>query len=140
MLEKHLILVYSGISRNSGINNWDVYKGFFDKNLGVRKGLELIAELSYKAYLAIKNKKYDELLALIGQEGDARELLAPGIVPSEVRELKSDLNTLDINIGLKMCGAGGGGCFIITHHGHEDIITKTILKHKMRILPFQIES
>ena len=28
-LEAHITLVYSGISRDSGINNWDVYKKFF---------------------------------------------------------------------------------------------------------------
>ena len=31
-LQNNVTLVFSGESRQSGINNWEVYKSFFDKN------------------------------------------------------------------------------------------------------------
>ena len=71
-LEKHITLIYSGISRNSGINNWDVYKSFFDGDESIRVSLAKIAEISFKTYQSIKKNNYSDLLELIGSEG--REL------------------------------------------------------------------
>ena len=59
-LERRMTLVYSGETRLSGINNWEVYKAFFNKDKMVRDGLAKIAELSYEAYQAIKNKEYEK--------------------------------------------------------------------------------
>ncbi len=50
-LEDRVTLVFSGISRNSGINNWDVYKGFFDGNKTIRKSMQDIAKVSFDAPL-----------------------------------------------------------------------------------------
>jgi D-glycero-alpha-D-manno-heptose-7-phosphate kinase len=52
VLENHLTLIYSGQSRASGINNWEVYKGFFDKKPEVVQGLTRIAEISHSTYEA----------------------------------------------------------------------------------------
>lgn len=114
-LENHITLVYSGISRASGINNWHVYKGFFDRDKTVRAAMEEIAKVSFETYLAIKEKKFEKLLTLIGQEGESRKMLSPNIVPAEIDSFYYDLKNAQIVTGLKMCGAGGGGCFILTH-------------------------
>ena len=140
-LERHITLVYSGISRQSGINNWDVYKGFFDKNPVVRQGLSTIADLSYKAYQAIKDKDYTLLLDLISEEGESRKILAPGIVPSEVESFSMNLKQEFSQIGIKMCGAGGGGCFILTHKEMDRVkIHQRIEQSQMQVLPFEILS
>jgi D-glycero-alpha-D-manno-heptose-7-phosphate kinase len=140
-LEEHVTLVYSGISRQSGINNWDVYKAFFDGNERVRAAMGHIAEVSYQAYKAIKNNEFQSLLKLIGDEGKSRERLAAGIVPYEIQEfyvmLMHELN----HIGLKMCGAGGGGCFILTHQkDQKDKLLQLVEKAQMKVLDFTIES
>ena len=139
-LEEHITLVYSGISRQSGINNWEVYKGFFDGVLKIRKCLGNIAEVSYQAYQAIQRKDYAELLNLIGEEGKSRELLATGITPYEVQELYI-LLLHELNyIGLKMCGAGGGGCFILTHKKEDSDKVKSLVERSgMKVLDFSIE-
>jgi D-glycero-alpha-D-manno-heptose-7-phosphate kinase len=139
-LEKNMMLVYSGISRSSGINNWEVYKKFFDKDIATREGLQLIADISEKTYQAIKAKKYSEILTLINQEGVAREKLFKDIVPHEVKNIEQKLNNLNSQIGIKMCGAGGGGCFLITNcEKHMEEIKNIIQESKMRILDFKIE-
>ena len=114
-LEEHLSLVYSGISRNSGINNWDVYKSFFDGDKKIRSSLESIARISAQTYEAIREKNYTSLLELIGQEGEMRKGLAKNIVPDEVDNFSDDLLKSGFITGMKMCGAGGGGCFILIH-------------------------
>jgi D-glycero-alpha-D-manno-heptose-7-phosphate kinase len=139
-LEDHITLVYSGISRNSGINNWDVYKGFFDGVEQTKKGLSQIAKISFETYQAIKNSDFNKVLDLIGQEGDSRKSLAAGILPQEVNDLYASLKGKSLVNGIKMCGAGGGGCFILTHaKENKKLIHDDVIAQKMRVLEFEIE-
>lgn len=139
-LESHLTLVYSGLSRNSGINNWEVYKAFFDKDPEIRSAMEEIARVSYRAYLAIKEENYSSLLELIGREGELRKRLAPTIVPDEVERLAANLAQEFGPVGLKMCGAGGGGCFLIAHGpDQKDRLRQEIASQGMRVLEFSVE-
>lgn len=126
-LQSHLTLVYSGISRNSGINNWDVYKGFFDKDTKVVHCLSTIAKLSFEAYECIIKKDYKGLLDKIVQEGSVREELSKGIVPLEIKNLKNELKKSEIGLGIKMCGAGGGGCFLIAHREDKKTQVKQLI-------------
>jgi len=140
VLEKNLTLVYSGQSRASGINNWEVYKGFFDKKQEVVQGLQRIAEISHQTYLAIKAQKWSDVLNLIAQEGQEREKLFPGITTEKIRDLTKGLHDKNLSVGLKMCGAGGGGCFILVHPGvDKKIIEDRVHSFQMQVLPFQIE-
>lgn len=140
-LEEHITLVYSGISRNSGINNWDVYKGFFDGTSDVRSGMNQIAEISFEAYNAIKDNRYHDLLGLIGNEGESRKSLAAGIVPDIIQDFQKECSSSSLIKGLKMCGAGGGGCFILTHSSEATgEIEKLLSKYKFEKLDFKIES
>lgn len=137
-LEKNLMLVYSGISRNSGINNWEVYKAFFDGDKKVVKGLTDIAQISHDCYLAIKNKNFDKIPKLIQQEGAIREELFVNIVPEEVKSLNEILVKNKLSSGIKMCGAGGGGCFLIITNNHNQV-RKYVEENGMKELAFIIE-
>ncbi len=140
-LEAHLTLISSKQSRASGINNWEVYKAFFDKKPEVIGGLTRIAEISHKTYVAIKEERFDDMLTLIAQEGEEREKLFPGITTEKIRTFTTDLKKEGNVVGLKMCGAGGGGCFILVHKGMDPkVIEAKVKAHGMDILPFKVES
>ncbi len=140
-LESHISLVYSGISRLSGINNWEVYKAFFDKNQKVVDGLTDIAQISQEAYQAIKCGKYDLLLKKISEEGKEREALFPNIVSSEIKSMFFEIQKHRPHVGLKVCGAGGGGCFILTHQKDDrNVIAELVQKYQMHLLDFKVES
>jgi D-glycero-alpha-D-manno-heptose-7-phosphate kinase len=140
-LESNIALVYSGLSRASGINNWEVYKGFFDKREEVVEGLKSIAHISSQTREALKRKDFMQMLKLIGQEGEAREKLFPSIVTDKIRDLADALQNDGHNVGLKMCGAGGGGCFILIHFGMDQKKLDSYLDpFHMKRLDFQIES
>jgi D-glycero-alpha-D-manno-heptose-7-phosphate kinase len=140
-LENHLTLISSGQSRQSGINNWEVYKAFFDKKPEVIEGLNQIAKISHQTYEAIKTKQWDKILSLIAQEGMEREKLFPGITTDKIRQFTSDLKKIGNVIGLKMCGAGGGGCFILVHKDIDrSLIKSKVEEHGMSILPFEVEA
>ena len=141
VLENHLTLISSKQSRASGINNWEVYKGFFDKKPEVVQGLTRIAEISHQTYEALKTKQWDKMLSLIALEGLEREKLFPGISTDKIRQFTSELKEVGNVIGLKMCGAGGGGCFILVHKGLDSkLIEEKVKAHGMEILPFKVES
>ncbi len=139
-LEKHITLVFSGISRDSGINNWEVYKGFFDGKEDIRHGLSTIADISHQTYLAIKHKEYNKILELIGKEGESRKNLAPAIVPQEVSQCYENLKEKNLVEGIKMCGAGGGGCFILTHQADQgEAVREAVQACNFQVLDFHIE-
>ncbi|MGE3608519.1 MAG: hypothetical protein AB7I27_02935 [Bacteriovoracaceae bacterium] len=141
VLENHLTLIYSNQSRASGINNWEVYKGFFDKKPEIVQGLTSIAAISHQTYEAIKERNWDKMLTLIALEGAEREKLFPGITTDKIRQFTSELKKDGNVLGLKMCGAGGGGCFILVHKGLDPkVIESKVKAHGMEILPFKVEA
>jgi D-glycero-alpha-D-manno-heptose-7-phosphate kinase len=140
VLESRCTLVFSGESRLSGINNWEVYKAFFDKNDSVIHGLNQIAKISFDAYKALKMKNYDSLLSLIAQEGIERKRLFPKIVTPGMEKVMVEIQNSTKSSGMKVCGAGGGGCFLITHQESErELVKKIIEKTQMKVLDFKVE-
>jgi D-glycero-alpha-D-manno-heptose-7-phosphate kinase len=140
VLENNITLVYSGETRNSGINNWEVYKAFFNKEAHVRHGLGEIAKLSYQALQAIHEKNYEALIPLIAAEGEERRKLFPGIMTSNMNQLQMVLKEQSQHFGMKICGAGGGGCFLITHRvGDREYLDQLLEKFQMKSLPFKVE-
>lgn len=140
VLEKNCTLVYSGITRLSGINNWEVYKQFFDGVQATRDGLCEIASLSHSAYQAIKNKNFEQLPELISQEGAIRRQLFPNILSPEMENLYNSIKEEVSELGIKVCGAGGGGCFLLIHGENSGSKVKELVaKNGMTVLDFQVE-
>lgn len=140
VLESNITLVYSGETRNSGINNWEVYKAFFNKDAAVRAGLAEIASLSHQALRAIQTKNFEALIPLIGAEGEERRKLFPGILTQNMNQLYMILKEQGSHFGMKICGAGGGGCFLITHKATDrEYIDQLLAKFQMKRLPFIVE-
>lgn len=141
VLESHLTLVYSGETRLSGINNWEVYKAFFNKDKAVRDGMTKIAELSHNALGAIHQKNFTGVIDLIAAEGEERRKLFPGILTPTMQELYSEIKSANgSHLGMKICGAGGGGCFLLTHRpGDRSQIDNLIAQFKMKKLEFNVE-
>lgn len=136
-LEDNIRLIFSGESRQSGINNWEVYKGFFDGNELIREGLENISQITQAAYKCILSKDFNGLLQYVAEEGSIRETLFPTILTENMKQFKDDLLKLDSSVGMKVCGAGGGGCFIITGASKLDL-TDILRKYSMKELAFSV--
>jgi D-glycero-alpha-D-manno-heptose-7-phosphate kinase len=140
VLESHLTLVYSNETRNSGINNWEVYKAFFNKDQNVRAGLSEIARLSQLALRTIQHHNFEDLIPLIALEGEERRKLFPGILTPNMQELSQALVREGSHFGMKICGAGGGGCFLVTHKPQDkDLIANIVTKFNMKKLDFSVD-
>ncbi len=141
-IEEHMTLMYSGKTRFSGINNWEVYKEFFDKKKSIREGLAKIAELSHEAYNVIRAKNFSKLNHLISLEGEERKKLFPNIVTEEIDDFFLALRKHIPHLGMKVCGAGGGGCFILLHQPNDRDLLKSLLAKSedgFRELEFRVE-
>lgn len=140
-LEQNMTLVYSGETRLSGINNWEVYKSFFDKDAKVIAGLEAIANLTTEAYESIINKDLTKLSSLIGREGEIRCGLFPGILSDSIKNLYNKLSESVDGLGLKVCGAGGGGCFLLIHEpAHKSLVQNSVRDAGMSELEFSVSA
>ena len=140
VLEKNITLVYSNETRNSGINNWEIYKKFFDNDSFIKNGLKNISNISLETFKAISNNQFNDILNLIKKEGQERERLFPSISTHNMKNLYKETRQSFPDSGFKVCGAGGGGCFLIIHQFDQKEKIQTIVKSKnMKILNFLIE-
>lgn len=135
-LEEHLLLIHTGEQRHSGINNWEVYKGFFDRKPAIRQGLSQIGEISVAAYQAFKANDLTGVLHHIALEGAEREQLFPGLVTEKMKSFR-DAGQVQ---GMKVCGAGGGGAFLcVIKPEDRATLVKRAESFAFRVLDFVIE-
>lgn len=112
-IAKRTLLFYSGQSRNSGINNWQVFKNFIDRDANTQSCLQEIALTTWDLYTAVEQQNTVAARKAIDREWAARKRLAPGISTESLDELERAIHRANIPAAIKVCGAGGGGCFLV---------------------------
>ncbi len=141
-IEKRLLLFYSGQSRNSGINNWTLFKNFIDQKKGIRDRFQKIASATQEIENAILSQDWEAVGLGISEEWAHRKTLSPGITTPEIDFVFSETSKI-APISGKVCGAGGGGCFFIYLSNPELLkdlqskILKILENRKIQHLPFQ---
>jgi len=110
-IQKRVMLVYSGVSRVSGDFNWLKIKKALDGDRLTCSIFSKIAENSLKLRDALEKGNYPEAGALMGDENRLREKLGSRIVPARLKKIFAKIRRLGGHP--KICGAGGGGCFIV---------------------------
>jgi D-glycero-alpha-D-manno-heptose-7-phosphate kinase len=131
-LEDRILLFYSGQSRNSGINNWALFKGFIDKDSQIRTQFEQISSAACQLEKALIRKDWKSAGQAIASEWAVRRTLAAGITTPEIDQAFSEAQKLGSVAG-KVCGAGGGGCFFI-YLNSDSAQERTTLKTKIESL------
>ncbi|MBN23179.1 MAG: hypothetical protein CL678_17975 [Bdellovibrionaceae bacterium] len=111
-LESKLWLYYSGESRNSGINNWDLYKKFIDGDSEIQNKFKLLNDATHSLDQTLQNQDWLHVGKSIQSEWKVRSSLSPTISTPKIDEAFKISNSLDLET-YKICGAGGGGCFFI---------------------------
>jgi D-glycero-alpha-D-manno-heptose-7-phosphate kinase len=122
-----ILLFYSGQSRNSGINNWVLFKKFIDKDADVSKKFHQIADAATHLDDALRAKKWPKVSAAIAEEWDTRRHLASGISTPEI-DAAWDAAKKEGAVAFKICGAGGGGCFFVLLPEPNPALAKKIVK------------
>lgn len=140
-LEDRLLLFYSGQSRNSGINNWALYKAFIDNEGKVREQFAGINSATHALEKALSEMDWVGAGKAIASEWNVRRGLAQGITTPEIDLAFEKAKNLGAVAG-KICGAGGGGCFFVYLAEKNQAKRDAILKEVgglpgVRALPFK---
>lgn len=110
-LIKRVVLAYTGVPRNSGINNWEVTKAHIDGDANVHKNFDKIAAVATGMRSAIERQDWKEAGRMLREEWTNRRKNAPGITTPLIDRLV-ELTRRAGSTGAKVCGAGGGGCML----------------------------
>lgn len=114
LFRDRFVLVYTGRSHHSGINNWQVIKDWLDGDPRTRSAMNDLSEISKELGQALITKEYDSLPKLFEREYAARTRLSDGFSSPEIRKIH---DVAKANGGIaKICGAGGGGCVLLWSH------------------------
>ncbi|MEE2637465.1 MAG: hypothetical protein VYE68_09565 [Acidobacteriota bacterium] len=138
-LERRLMLAYSGDSRSSGLNNWDITRRHIEGDPLVTTHLRCIGEIATAAREALSRRDWPGLAHQISLEWEERKALAPGVTTPAIEQLLAHGTEAGALAG-KVCGAGGGGCvFFLVDPGHRDPVGRAITEAGGRLLDCQID-
>jgi D-glycero-alpha-D-manno-heptose-7-phosphate kinase len=108
-LQQRIVLAYTGASRNSGINNWEITKRHIDGDRRIHGHFERIRDIAIAMREALEAGAWDEVGRQIAAEWDNRKALAPGVTTPVIEQLMARAREAGA-LAAKVCGAGGGGC------------------------------
>jgi D-glycero-alpha-D-manno-heptose-7-phosphate kinase len=137
-LSQRLVLVYSGRQRNSGINNWDVMKRHIDGDRVVYQAFEGIISAANRTLSALRGGSFDEIDEALAEEWANRRMLSAGITTQEIDEIVA----LAVSFGArsaKVCGAGGGGCVVLSvPEGRRREIEDKLRQRRVHVIDYCI--
>lgn len=139
-LERRLVLAYTGASRNSGINNWDVMMRRINGDRAVTDAFDAIRHAAASMRDALEAGDWPAVSVLMAAEWQARKRLAPGVTTPEIDQLLERARFAGALAG-KVCGAGGGGCLVCLVDPERKADVETSLSAAgARVLRFKIEN
>jgi len=137
-IESRFVLAYTGAPRQSGINNWEVFKAHIEGEQRVFRNFARIAEIAVSMYRALAHAEWDEVARLLQEEWKLRRTNAPGITTPLIDKLIA-VALKSGGKAAKVCGAGGGGCVIfLVEKGSSSRVATAIGENGGRVLPLQL--
>jgi D-glycero-alpha-D-manno-heptose-7-phosphate kinase len=139
-LQNRMLLFFSGKPRNSGINNWEVFKSRIEGDAAVQNQLQTIREEAHRVHHGLQNSDWDTVFQGVNREWEARKKLAPSITTEQVEEVLRFGYERGVMAG-KVCGAGGGGClFLMMDPAYRNAIAQEASEKNLGLLDFEIVS
>jgi D-glycero-alpha-D-manno-heptose-7-phosphate kinase len=139
-LERRLVLAYTGASRNSGINNWDVMVRRINGDQAVIDAFEAIRQAAESMRDALEAGDWPTVGVLMAAEWQARKRLAAGVSTPEIDQLLERARFAGALAG-KVCGAGGGGCLVcLVDPERKSEVEASLSAAGARVLPFRLET
>ncbi len=137
-LEQRVALCFTGAPRNSGINNWEMYKRHIDNAPGIFDRFDRIRDTALKIDEALTAKSFDRIGAIFAEEWASRRELAPGITTDFIERLIEVARSRGAEAA-KVCGAGGGGCVAFyCERGRKAEVEAALAEAGGQIIPYRI--
>src|SRR5581483_1035444 len=86
-IESRFVLAYTGVPRQSGINNWEVFKAHIDGNSRVFRNFEKITAIARAMHRAVAAGQWNDVARLLREEWKLRRTNAPGITTPLIDKL-----------------------------------------------------
>lgn len=139
-LGSRIVLAYTGQSRDSGINNWEVTKRHIDGDRSVIDLFDKIADVTTAMRGALETSAWDEVGRQLAREWTLRKQLAPGVTTPTIDTLVD--RGLEAGAwGAKICGAGGGGCLLLlADPSNVPAVRQTLTEAGATVIDAQIDS
>lgn len=135
-LQSQIVLGYSGASRFSGLNNWNVVKQYIDNEQSVVKKLAKIKQTAFSMYQCLKEENLEGFSDCLVQEWSNRKELATGVTSVAIENIFAAAHQAGAQAS-KICGAGGGGCFItLAREGCQEKVKQAIVDNGGEIMDY----
>ncbi len=137
-IEMRFVLAYTGKPRQSGINNWEVFKAHINGDQHVFRNLEKIAAIARDMHQAFLRHDWEDVARLLREEWKLRRTNAKGISTPLIDKLIA-LAGKNGGRAAKVCGAGGGGCVLfMVEEGATESVARAIAKAGGHVLPLKV--
>jgi D-glycero-alpha-D-manno-heptose-7-phosphate kinase len=138
-LERRVVVCYTGKPRQSGINNWEVFKAHIDQKRSVQGNLEHISRVAQQMRGALEGADWKETGQLMHEEWMFRRRTLPTISTKTIDTIIQNARRRGALAG-KVCGAGGGGCVVLLiEPDARQSVEKSIVASGGTLLPLVID-
>jgi D-glycero-alpha-D-manno-heptose-7-phosphate kinase len=138
-LERRLVLCYTGKPRQSGINNWEVFKAEMDGKVAVHRNLERISEVAQELRGALEKTNWREAGRLMRDEWAFRKRNLKTISTKTIDRIIDGARRRGALAG-KVCGAGGGGCVVLLiEPDARERVEAAVVEAGGELLPMRID-
>jgi D-glycero-alpha-D-manno-heptose-7-phosphate kinase len=111
-VDQRFVLFYTGAPRQSGINNWEVFKQHINGDKRVTRNFAEISRIAQAMQIALAGEQWNDVERLLREEWKLRRTNAPGITTPLIDRLIAVAGRHGARAA-KVCGAGGGGCVVL---------------------------
>src|SRR6516225_1421286 len=137
-VDERFALFYTGAPRQSGINNWEVFKSHINGDERVIRNFAEISRIAQHMHSALAAAQWDDVELLMREEWKLRRTNAPGITTALIDKLIA-VATSNGARAAKVCGAGGGGCVVaLIEKGTRERINNAVRENGGQPLDFQV--
>jgi D-glycero-alpha-D-manno-heptose-7-phosphate kinase len=109
ILEKRIVICYTGEPRLSGTNNWDIFKRHIDGDPELFELFDGIRDSALRMREALLAEDWQKVSEIMRAAYPNRKRLAPGVTTPQMDKLV-ETGLANGAEAAKICGAGGGGC------------------------------
>jgi D-glycero-alpha-D-manno-heptose-7-phosphate kinase len=137
-IDDRFIVVYTGAPRQSGINNWEVFKAHINGDKKVVKNFETISEIAQGMHHALSKADWDQVAYLLREEWKLRRSNHEGISTPLIDRLVA-VAAKTGGRAAKVCGAGGGGCVLfMVKDGAKERVIEALRINGGEVLPCKV--
>ena len=137
-LRDSLIFVFTGKSHFSGSPNWELFKGFFDKDKKILEGFGQVYQNSKKIMQPIEKKDIKMFGKLLKEDFTIRKNMLDSLIP-EIG-LFDMLDGISGVYGYRLCGAASGGTVVVcVNEEKKNFIVEKIKEKGYKVFDCNIE-